>query len=126
LQIVPPWLSNPTDSPFRAMPESGYPFAAKVGQFKPPKWASSDCRNHCSRRAVPRQLQGVLGCGLLHDLRQAAQPDTNLFNRTVPDTCREIHGYIGDFKSSEWWFSTSSLITSVFRSHRTNARFLEK
>src|SRR6266568_9250316 len=34
-----------------------------------------------SRRAVPRQLQGVLGCGLLHDLRQAAQPDTNLFNR---------------------------------------------
>ena len=68
-----------------------------------------------SRRAVPRQLQGVLDCGLLHDLRQAAQPDTNLFNRTVPDTCREIHGYIGDFKLGEWWFSTSSLITSAFR-----------
>jgi len=27
------------------MPESGYPFAAKVGQIKPPKWASSDYRN---------------------------------------------------------------------------------
>src|SRR5438876_4714851 len=66
-----------------------------------------------SRRAVPRQLQGVLGCGLLHDSRQAAQPDTNLFNRTVPDTCREIHDYIGDL--DEWWFSISSLITSAFR-----------
>lgn len=27
----------------------------------------------------------------------------NLFNRTVHDTCREIHGYIGHFKLSEWW-----------------------
>src|SRR5439155_5617494 len=57
LQIVPPWLSNPTDSPFRAMPESGYPFAAKVGQFKPPKWASSDYRNH------PSAIEGQGGYG---------------------------------------------------------------
>src|SRR6266542_718311 len=30
----------------------------------------------------------------------------NLFNRTVHDTCREIHGYIGHFKLSEWWLSS--------------------
>src|ERR1700690_2530905 len=27
------------------MPNSGYPFVAKVGQFKPPNWASSEYRN---------------------------------------------------------------------------------
>jgi len=27
------------------MPNSGYPFAAKVGQIKPPNWASSEYRN---------------------------------------------------------------------------------
>ncbi len=30
----------------------------------------------------------------------------NLFNRTVHDTCREIHGYIGHFQLSDWWFSS--------------------
>ena len=28
------------------MPYSGYPFAAKVGQFKPPNWTNSEYRNH--------------------------------------------------------------------------------
>lgn len=32
----------------------------------------------------------------------------NLFNRTVHDTCRETHGYIGHFKLSDWWFSAFS------------------
>src|SRR6266849_5000372 len=30
----------------------------------------------------------------------------NLFNRTVHDTCRETHGYIGHFKLKEWWLSS--------------------
>jgi hypothetical protein len=30
------------------MPNSGYPFAAKVGQFKPPNWANSEYRNQKS------------------------------------------------------------------------------
>src|SRR5439155_14686383 len=46
LRRVPPWLSNPMDSPFRAIAESGYPFAAKVGQTRPPNWANSEYRNH--------------------------------------------------------------------------------
>jgi hypothetical protein len=29
----------------------------------------------------------------------------NLFNRTVHDTCRETHGYIGHFKLTHWWSS---------------------
>ncbi|MGA3119104.1 MAG: hypothetical protein ABSF90_32375, partial [Syntrophobacteraceae bacterium] len=44
------WLSNPTVSPFWAMPYSGYPFAAKVGQFKPPNWTNSEYRNHRHHR----------------------------------------------------------------------------
>jgi hypothetical protein len=43
--IVPPWLSIPTVSPFWVVPNSGYPFAAKVGQIKPPNWANSKYRN---------------------------------------------------------------------------------
>jgi hypothetical protein len=31
------------------MPHSGYPFAAKVGQIKPPNWANSKYRNHTSQ-----------------------------------------------------------------------------
>ena len=30
----------------------------------------------------------------------------NLFNRTVHDTCREIHGYIGHLQLSDWWLSS--------------------
>ena len=32
----------------------------------------------------------------------------NLFNRTLHDTCRETHGYIGHFKLTDWWFSAFS------------------
>jgi len=32
------------------MPYSGYPFAAKVGQFKPPNWTNSEYRNQFRRR----------------------------------------------------------------------------
>jgi len=28
----------------------------------------------------------------------------DLFSRTVHDSCREVHGYIGHFKLAEWWF----------------------
>src|SRR5215471_556337 len=30
----------------------------------------------------------------------------DVFSHTVHDTCGEIHGYIGHFKLSEWWFSS--------------------
>jgi hypothetical protein len=30
----------------------------------------------------------------------------NLFNHPVHDTCRQVQGYIGHFKLSEWWFSS--------------------
>jgi len=30
----------------------------------------------------------------------------DLFSRTGHDTCGEMHGYIGHFKLSEWWFSS--------------------
>jgi hypothetical protein len=40
------------------MPESGYPFAAKVGQIKPPKWANSEYRNHLVKEAVKEYENG--------------------------------------------------------------------
>src|SRR5437762_8161286 len=45
---------------------------------------------------------------------QAAHPDTKSLQPHGACQVWEIHGYIGHFKLSEWWFSTSSLIMSLF------------
>jgi len=47
------------------MPNSGYPFAAKVGQFKPPNWASSEYRN---------QLDKIVALGHASEVRVEASP----------------------------------------------------
>jgi hypothetical protein len=39
--------------PLRASPESEYPFVRRVGQNKPPNWASSEYRNHAMLRGEP-------------------------------------------------------------------------
>ena len=42
------------------MPHSGYPFAAKVGQFKPPNWASSEYRNQLGDVDIVHALYGII------------------------------------------------------------------
>jgi putative ATP-dependent endonuclease of OLD family len=57
------------------MPNSGYPFAAKVGQFKPPNWASSEYRNQDKDEKDRQQVQVLLSTHSPH-LAASAELDS--------------------------------------------------
>ena len=48
------------------MPYSGYPFAAKVGQFKPPNWTNLEYRNHGALKGVEALILAVRHKPYLH------------------------------------------------------------
>ena len=43
------------------MPQSGYPFAATVGQIKPPNWANSEYRNQVELVVSDKEVGRIWG-----------------------------------------------------------------
>jgi hypothetical protein len=62
------------------MPYSGYPFAAKVGQFKPPNWTNLEYRNQFAEITAKRIRRGTFLS--VKELTRAIQAYIHETNRT--------------------------------------------